>query len=124
MATAPAGGSKPSCSTGAAIGTSSGSAVARSSAFRSTTETVSAAMSPATRPTRRLSVRWSTERTTATSESTPPAMASRSWPWQRVHHLDEGEHEVFQVAGEVLTEDQKTDLGRAYAESMAEARAS
>jgi hemerythrin superfamily protein len=41
-----------------------------------------------------------------------------------VHHLDEEEHEVFQVAGKVLTEDQKTDLGRAYAASMAETRAS
>lgn len=31
-----------------------------------------------------------------------------------LHHLDEEEHEVFQLAGKALTEKQKTELGREY----------
>ncbi|APG59772.1 hemerythrin domain-containing protein [Christiangramia salexigens] len=33
---------------------------------------------------------------------------------QLIHHLDEEEHEVFQMAGKVLTEKQKTDLAKDY----------
>lgn len=38
------------------------------------------------------------------------------------HHLDEEEHEVFQVAGKVLGDEEKTDLATAYDEMMAEQR--
>lgn len=31
-----------------------------------------------------------------------------------IHHLDEEEHEVFQMAGKALTEKQKTDLAEDY----------
>ncbi|MFD0931010.1 hemerythrin domain-containing protein [Psychroflexus salinarum] len=31
-----------------------------------------------------------------------------------IHHLDEEEHEVFQVAGKVLTDNQKTSLAEDY----------
>lgn len=34
------------------------------------------------------------------------------------HHLDEEEHEVFQLAGKVLTDQQKTDLAEAYESAM------
>ena len=33
---------------------------------------------------------------------------------QLIHHLDEEEHEVFQMAGKVLTEEQKVDLAKTY----------
>lgn len=33
---------------------------------------------------------------------------------QLIHHLDEEEHEVFQMAGKVLTEKQKIDLAASY----------
>ena len=36
------------------------------------------------------------------------------------HHLDEEENEVFQVAGKVLTEKQKTELGTRYRNMMNE----
>lgn len=39
---------------------------------------------------------------------------------QVVHHLDEEEHEVFQLAGKALTEDQKTSLAKDYRTSMEE----
>lgn len=39
-----------------------------------------------------------------------------------VHHLDEEEHEVFQVAGKVLDDDQKTGLADAYREQMDDER--
>ena len=39
------------------------------------------------------------------------------------HHLDEEEHEVFQLAGKALTEQQKTDLGAEYADDMDRRRA-
>ena len=39
-----------------------------------------------------------------------------------IHHLDEEEHEVFQMAGKVLSESDKTDLARSYEEEMATAR--
>jgi hemerythrin superfamily protein len=35
-----------------------------------------------------------------------------------IHHLDEEEHEVFQVAGKVLTEHQKSDLAKEYDDDM------
>lgn len=38
------------------------------------------------------------------------------------HHLDEEEHEVFQLAGKALTDDAKVKLGAAYTEAMAEER--
>lgn len=34
------------------------------------------------------------------------------------HHLDEEEHEVFQIAGKALDEDQKTSLADEYREEM------
>lgn len=34
------------------------------------------------------------------------------------HHLDEEEHEVFQIAGKVLSDEQKTKLGSAYRRDM------
>lgn len=36
-----------------------------------------------------------------------------------IHHLDEEEHEVFQMAGKALTETEKTDLTDAYRGEMA-----
>lgn len=39
-----------------------------------------------------------------------------------IHHLDEEEHEVFQLAGKGLAEDQKTDLADAYRQAMAKQR--
>lgn len=38
------------------------------------------------------------------------------------HHLEEEEREVFQLAGKVLTDDQKTELAESYREDMREAR--
>ncbi len=35
-----------------------------------------------------------------------------------LHHLDEEEHEVFQMAGKVLTEKQKTELASSYRTEM------
>ncbi len=37
-----------------------------------------------------------------------------------IHHLDEEEHEVFQMAGKALTEKQKTDLAKEYRMMMEE----
>ncbi len=37
---------------------------------------------------------------------------------QLTHHLDEEEHEVFQMAGKALTEAAKTDLGASYRGEM------
>lgn len=39
------------------------------------------------------------------------------------HHLDEEEHELFQIAGKVLSGRQKTELADAYRASMEEERA-
>lgn len=39
-----------------------------------------------------------------------------------LHHLEEEEHEVFQVAGKVLTEDQKNELAERYRSDMQQAR--
>ncbi|MCA9449732.1 MAG: hemerythrin domain-containing protein [Candidatus Omnitrophica bacterium] len=36
------------------------------------------------------------------------------------HHLDEEEHEVFQMAGKVLTEEEKISLAKSYTDEMAE----
>lgn len=41
---------------------------------------------------------------------------------QLIHHLDEEEHEVFQMAGKVLTEQQKTDLASSYNKEIRENR--
>ena len=38
-----------------------------------------------------------------------------------VHHLDEEEHEVFQLAGKVLTDEQKESLAVDYRKSMEDA---
>jgi hypothetical protein len=38
------------------------------------------------------------------------------------HHLDEEEHEVFQIAGKVLTDDQKTSLANDYRDGIAARR--
>ena len=37
-----------------------------------------------------------------------------------LHHLDEEENEVFQMAGKVLTEEQKSKLGTSYRDAMDE----
>lgn len=39
---------------------------------------------------------------------------------QVIHHLDEEEQEVFQMAGKALNETQKTDLAKSYRKSMEE----
>lgn len=39
-----------------------------------------------------------------------------------LHHLEEEEREVFQLAGKVLTESQKTDLAESYRNDMRQAR--
>lgn len=39
-----------------------------------------------------------------------------------LHHLEDEEHAIFQLAGKVLTEAQKTDLARAYEEEFARFR--
>ncbi len=41
-----------------------------------------------------------------------------------IHHLDEEEHEVFQVSGKALTTDEKTRLGAEYRAMMEEQRSS
>ena len=35
-----------------------------------------------------------------------------------IHHLDEEEQEVFQMAGKVMTEGQKSSLAKEYREAM------
>lgn len=40
-----------------------------------------------------------------------------------LHHLEEEEHEVFQLAGKVLSDAQKSDLATSYEDHMQEARA-
>lgn len=37
-----------------------------------------------------------------------------------IHHLDEEEHEVFQMAGKALNEDQKSSLAKEYLDHMKE----
>jgi len=39
-----------------------------------------------------------------------------------LHHLEEEEREVFQLAGKVLSEEQKTDLAQSYRSAMQQAR--
>ncbi len=39
-----------------------------------------------------------------------------------LHHLDEEEHEVFQLAGKALDEGQKLELAASYSQSMNDAR--
>ena len=41
-----------------------------------------------------------------------------------IHHLEEEEHEVFQLAGRVLSERQKSNLAREYITMMEDGRAS
>ena len=41
---------------------------------------------------------------------------------QLIHHLDEEEQEVFQMAGKALTEKQKTDLASSYNKEIRENR--
>ena len=41
---------------------------------------------------------------------------------QLIHHLEEEEHEVFQMAGKVLTEKQKTSLATVYNKEIRENR--
>lgn len=41
---------------------------------------------------------------------------------QLLHHLEEEEHEVFQMAGKVLTEKQKTELASSYNTEIKENR--
>lgn len=41
---------------------------------------------------------------------------------QLLHHLEEEEHEVFQLAGKVLSENQKSELADSYQEDMRAAR--
>ena len=41
---------------------------------------------------------------------------------QVIHHLDEEEHEVFQLAGKVFTDQQKSQLADDYRQEMAESR--
>ena len=41
---------------------------------------------------------------------------------QLIHHLDEEEHEVFQMAGKALSEKQKTDLATSYNKQIEENR--
>lgn len=38
------------------------------------------------------------------------------------HHLEDEEHTFFQLAGKVLSENQKTDLATAYQDAMKERR--
>lgn len=49
-------------------------------------------------------------------------VTARELEHRLVHHLDEEENEVFQLAGKVLTEDQKTELAGAYEDAMAARR--
>lgn len=57
----------------------------------------------------------------ATDYSSPGWLASAKKLEHLVtHHLDEEEHEVFQMAGKVLTDHQKTALATDYDEMMAE----
>ncbi len=39
-----------------------------------------------------------------------------------IHHLDEEEHEVFQMAGKVLTDNQKTSLAKDYNKEIRKTR--
>ena len=51
----------------------------------------------------------------STDRSSPAWLATARTLRERVlHHLDEEEQEVFQMAGKVLTETQKTDLASSY----------
>ena len=49
---------------------------------------------------------------------------ARDLAHQLEHHLDEEEHEVFQLAGKVLSEQESTALAGAYQASMDERRSS
>ena len=49
-------------------------------------------------------------------------VTARELEHRLLHHLEEEEHEVFQLAGKVLDDDQKQELARAYRSGMAESR--
>lgn len=54
-----------------------------------------------------------------TDMSSPGWLAQAKKLYDRVtHHLDEEEHEVFQMAGKILTEHQKVHLAKEYLEEM------
>ncbi len=56
-----------------------------------------------------------------TDMSSPGWVATAKKLGEQVHHhLDEEEHEVFQLAGKALTEKQKEDLAKSYRKSMEE----
>ncbi len=56
-----------------------------------------------------------------TDMSSPGWIATAKKLGERViHHLDEEEHEVFQLAGKALTEKQKEELAKSYRQSMEE----
>ena len=57
----------------------------------------------------------------STDRSSPAWLATARTLRERVlHHLDEEEQEVFQLAGKALTEDEKSELARAYRDHMQE----
>lgn len=59
----------------------------------------------------------------ATDASSPGWIATaRTLAERLVHHLDEEEHEVFQLAGRVLSDEAKTELAGSYAAGMAARR--
>jgi hemerythrin-like domain-containing protein len=59
------------------------------------------------------------ERLEGTEMSAPHWLTTaRELAERLVHHLDEEEHEVFQMAGKVLTESQKTSLAGDYRDEM------
>ncbi|EIJ36439.1 hemerythrin domain-containing protein [Thiothrix nivea] len=63
------------------------------------------------------------EKLEGTEYSSPGWLAEAKNLHHRVyHHLKEEEHEVFQMAGKVLTDDQKNSLADAYEDVMTEQR--
>ncbi len=57
----------------------------------------------------------------STDRSSPAWLATARTLRERVlHHLDEEEQEVFQLAGKALTESQKSELAQAYRDHMQE----
>ena len=51
-------------------------------------------------------------------------VTARELEHRLLHHLEEEEHEVFQLAGKVLGDEEKKDLAQAYRDGMAEERRS
>lgn len=50
-------------------------------------------------------------------------MTARDLEKRLIHHLDEEEHEVFQLAGKALADNKKTELAREYRAGMEASRA-